>query len=160
MTSVLCEIITCLMLLTAVRGTSVWAKQIICVDKVNVTLDQSFLENRAEFSSVEVTADGVKLRNSTLVVVRPKCKCKELQQSAAAAPHDQQCPTWFFSDPSSNGTCRCGNDIHDTLRCDNSTRETSILDCYCMTYDNFTGPVVGTCFYNCKNPTVNPLLKR
>ena len=78
MTSVLCEIITCLMLLTAVRGTSVRAKQIICVDKVNGTLDQSFLENRAEFSSVEVTADGVKLHNSTLVVVRPKCKCKEL----------------------------------------------------------------------------------
>ena len=158
MTSVLYEIITCLMLLTAVRGTSVWAKQIICVDKVNVTLDQSFLENRAEFSSVEVTADGVKLYNSTLVVVRPKCKCKELQQSAADAPHDPQCPTWFFPDPSSNGTCRCGNDIHDTVRCDNSTRETSILDCYCMTYDNFTGPVVGTCFYNCENPTVNPLL--
>ena len=97
-----------------------------------------------------MTVDGVVMRNSTLVVVKPKCKCKELHESAAAAFHDPQCPTWFFPDPSSNGTCRCGNDIHDTVRCNNSTKTAAILDCYCMTYDKLMGPVVGACFYNCE----------
>ena len=149
MTSVLCEIVTCLLLLTAVRGTSVREKQIIYVDKVNGTLDPCSWDDKAEFSSVEVTLDGVQLRNSILVVVKPNCKCKELHESAAAASHDQQCPTWFFPDPSSNGTCRCGDNIHDTVRCNESTKETSVLECYCMTYNKLMGPVVGACFYNC-----------
>ena len=156
MTSVLCEIVTCLLLLTAVRGTSVWEKQIIYVDKVNGTLDPCSWDDKAEFSSVEVTLDGVELSNSILVVVKPNCKCKELHESAAAASHDQQCPTWLFPDPSSNGTCRCGDNIHDTVRCNESTKETSILDCYCMTNNKLMGPVVGACFYNCAK---NPLLK-
>ena len=156
MTSVLYEIVTCLLLLTAVRGTSVREKQIIYVDKVNRTLDPCSWEDKAEFSSVEVTLDGVQLRNSILVVVKPNCKCKELHESAAAASHDQQCPTWFFPDPSSNGTCRCGDNIRDTVRCNESTKETSILECYCMTYNKLMGSVVGACFYNCEK---KPLLK-
>ena len=78
---------------------------------MNSTLDPCSWEDKAEFSSVEVTLDGVQLSNSTLVVVKPNCKCKELHESAAAASHDQQCPTWLFPDPSSNGTCRCGDNI-------------------------------------------------
>ena len=155
------ELVVCLLLLTVVRSTSVQPKQIIYVDEVNGTLDSCCCENRNEIlsSSENVALDGVQLHNSTLVVVKPKCKCKELQQSAAAALHDPQCHTWFFPDPSINDTCRCGNDIHDAVRCNNSTKEAAILDCYCMTYNNFTGPVVGTCFYNCENSAVNPLLK-
>ena len=151
MNSLLYEIVTCLLLLTVVRGISVQAKQIIYVDKVNRTLDPCCWEDKC--SSVEVTVDGVVLRNSTLVVVKPKCKCKELHESAVTALHDPQCPTWFFS---SNGTCKCGNDIHNTVRCNNSTKEVAILDCYCMTYNKLMGPVVGACFYNCEN---NPVLK-
>ena len=93
MTSVLYEIVTCLLLLTAVRGTSVWGKQIIYVDKVNGTLDLCCWEDKTGFTSVEVTLDGVELSNSILVVVKPNCKCKELHESAAAASCDHQCPT-------------------------------------------------------------------
>ena len=150
MNSVLHEIVTCLLLLTVVRGISVPAEQIIYVDKVNRTLDPCCWEDKSECSNVEVTLDCVELHNSTLVVVKPKCKCKDLQESAVTASHDPQCPTWFFPDPSSNGTCRCGNDIHDAVRCNNSTKTASILDCYCMTYDKLMGPVVGACFYNCE----------
>ena len=150
MNSVLYEIVTCLLLLTVVRGISVPAEQIIYIDKVNRTLDPCCWEDKLECSSVEVILDGLELHNSTLVVVKPKCKCKDLQESAVTASHDPQCPTWFFPDPSSNGTCRCGNDIHDAVRCNNSTKTASILDCYCMTYDKLMGPVVGACFYNCE----------
>ena len=158
MTSVLCEIVTCLLLLTAVRGTSVWGRQIIYVDKVNGTLDLCCWEDKTEFSSTDVTLDGVELSNSTLVVVKPKCKCKGFYEIAAAASHDQQCPTWFFPDPSSNGTCRCGDNIHDTVRCNDSTKETSILQSYCMTYNKLTGPVAGACFYNFANPFLKDVL--
>ena len=57
------------------------------------------------------------------------------------------CPTWFL--PAPNGTCKCGDNVHDTVRCNDSTKEVRILDCYCMTYNNLTGPVVGPCIYNC-----------
>ena len=110
------ELVICLLLLTVVGSTSVQPKQIIYVDEVNRTLDSCCWENRNEFlcSSEKVTLDGVELNNSTLVVVKPKCMCKELHESAAAAPHDPQCPTWFFPDTSINDTCRCGNDIHNS----------------------------------------------
>ena len=136
-------VVYCLLFLTAVKSTSVQPKQIIYVDEVNKTLDICCWENTDKFLCSSV---------------KHECKCKEFQEPAADASHDQQCPTWFFPDPSSNGTCKCGDDIHDTVRCNDSEKEVAILDCYCMTYDNFTGPVVGACFYNCDS-AVNPLLK-
>ena len=143
MTNVVYEVAACLLLLVAVRGTSVQPKQIVYVDKVNGILDPRSWKSEAE------SLDDVELHNSTLVVVNHGHKFKELQESAVTASHDQQCPTWFYSDSSLNGTCMCGDDIHDTVRCNNSTKEISILNCYCMTYNKTTGPVVGACFYNC-----------
>ena len=149
MVSVVYKIVPCLLLLTVFKATNAQPKQIISVDEVKKTLHPGCWENKTESSSVEDALDGVELYNSTVVVGRHKCKCEELKESAANIPHDPPCPTWFFPDPSSNGTCRCGDDIHDTVRCNDSTKEAAILDCYCMTYNNFTGPVVGACFYGC-----------
>ena len=155
MASVVYKIVTYLLLLIAVRGTSVQPKQLVYADEVNGTLDLSCLEEKAKppYSGVEVALDDVELYNSTLVVLKPKCKCKEFQKFAAAASHDRQCHTWFFPDPSSNGTCRCGDDVHGIVRCNDSTKEVFIRSCYCMTYNESTGPVVGACFYNYLRPT-------
>ena len=147
MTIVVYEVAACLLLLVAVRGASVQPKQIVYVE-VNGTLDQSSWTNNAE------SLYHVELHNSTPVVVKHGCKSEELQESATYVPHDPPCPTWFFPDPSPNGTCRCGDSVHDTVRCNDSTKETSILDCYCMTYNESTGPVVGACFYNLLCPTL------
>ena len=161
MVNVAYVIVTYLLLLTAVRCTSVQPKQIIYVNEVNRTLDPSCWRDRTEsqYSSVEVALDGVELHNSTLVVVKYECENKELQESAAAhdAPRHPQCPTWFFPNTSLNGTCTCGDDVNGIVRCDESTREISMLDCYCMTYSNSTGPVVGACFYNCGNHLIDEL---
>ena len=102
--------------------------------------------------------DGVQLYNSTLVVVKPKCKCNELQESVADVPHDQQCHTWFFPELSSNGTCRCGDDVHGLVRCNDSTKQAFIRSCHCMTYNESNGPVVGACFYNLLRPTLTHTL--
>ena len=95
------KLVVCLLLLTVVRSTSVEPKQIIYVDEVN-GIDSCCWENRNEFlcSSEKVALDDVELHNSTLVVVKPKCMCKEFHESAATAPHDPQYRTWFFPDPS------------------------------------------------------------
>ena len=159
MVSVVYEIVPCLLLLTAIKATNAQPKKIISIDELKKTLHPSCWVNKTESSSVEDPLDGVELYNSTVVVAKHESKSKELQKSATYVPHDSPCPTWFFPDPSSNGTCRCGDSVHDTVRCNDSTKETFILDCYCMTYNESTGPVVGACFYNCENPTVNPLLK-
>jgi len=160
MVTVAYTIVICLLMLTAVRCQP---KQIIhIIDEVNRTLDPSWWKDRTEsqYSSVEVALDGVELHNSTLVVVKYECENKELQESAAAhdAPRHPQCPTWFFPNTSLNGTCTCGDDVNGIVKCDESTKEASMLDCHCMTYSKSTGPVVGACFYNCEIPKLNPLL--
>ena len=82
---------------------------------------------------------------STPVTDQHECK----NDSIADAHDNPSCPTWFFPDSSLNNTCQCGNDIGGAVKCDNSTKGVSILPCYCMTNAESTGPVVGTCFYNC-----------
>ena len=163
MVNITYEIVTCLLLLIAlvtVVSTSVQPKQIIYVGEVNGTLVPSCWEDETKLpcSGVEVALEGIELYNSTLVAMKHECKCKKLQESAADVSHDSQCPTWFFPDPFSNGTCICGDDIHDTVRCNNSTKEVAIVDCYCMTYNKSTGPVVGACFYNCVHSALNDSL--
>ena len=76
----------------------------------------------------------------------------------ASSVTQSSCPTWFWPDSSDNFTCKCGNNIHDAVRCNKSTHETSLLDCYCMTYNESTGPVVGPCFYNCIHPSLKHTL--
>ena len=122
----------CLLLLTAVKATNAQPKKTISIDELKKTLHPSCWENKTESNRVEEALDGVELYSSTVVVAKHKCKCEELQESAANIPHNAPCPTWFFPDPSSNGICRCGDNIHDTVRCNDSTKEAAILDCYCM----------------------------
>ena len=72
----------------------------------------------------------------------------------ASSVTPNSCPTWFRPYSSGNATCRCGHDISDVVRCNETTHETTLLDCYCMTYNESTGPVVGACFYNCIHHTL------
>ncbi len=58
------------------------------------------------------------------------------------------CPPWMYCD---NGTCRCGDIPHSILRCDdNWPGKVSVLDCYCLTYneEEHTNEV-GHCIFNC-----------
>ena len=149
MINIVYEIAICLLLLTAVGITSVQPKQLVYVDEVNGTLDFNCWKTESLHCGSKMASDDLELHNSTLLVTKYECKCKKLHESAADVPLDPQCPTWFIPDYSSNGTCRCGDDIHDAVKCNNSTKQVSVLDCYCMTYNKATGPVVGSCLYKC-----------
>ena len=53
-----------------------------------------------------------------------------------------------------NGTCHCGDSIHDVVSCDEQTKEVKVLDCFCMTNDLATNQtVIGACLFNCVNWT-------
>ena len=146
MTCVVYKITACLLVLAVVRSTGVQPKQIIYVDERNGKLDPRCWDNKPESQSecVEVAIDCAEQYNSTIVVVKQKCK----NASAADVPDGTPCPTWFLPDSSANDTCRCGNDIHGAVICNDTTKEVAILNYYCMTYSESTGPVVGACFYN------------
>ncbi len=58
------------------------------------------------------------------------------------------CPPWMYCD---NGTCKCGDISHSILRCDdNRPGKVSVLDCYCLTYneEEHTNEL-GHCIFNC-----------
>ena len=146
MNSVAYKVATVLLLLSAVKSTSIQQRQTIYADKENGTFIPSGWKDGPESPrrSVQVDTDSAKQHNTTAVSVLIECKT----ESIADAPGNPSCPTWFFPDPSLNNTCICGNDIEGVVKCNNSTKKVSILPCYCMTYAESTGTVVGTCFYN------------
>ena len=160
MASAVFEIVSCLLLLAAVRGTSIQPKKIVYVGKVNGTLDLSCQEDKVKppNSGVEIPLNGVEVQDSTTVNVKYKCKRKMLKGSVTDACHGPPCPTWFFPDRSLNGRCRCGDDVHGVVRCNDSTQQAFIRSCHCMTYNESTGPVVGACFYNLLHPTLTHTL--
>ena len=140
-----------LMLYTSVDlSTEVKAKPVIYVDMKNGTLDSSCWRRGLDLpcGSLELAIAGARKHNSTIDVLPfevPEAASQEVQSSSLS------CPPWFFPDPSSDDTCRCGESIHGAVKCNETLQESAILDCYCMTYNESTGVVAGPCFYNCEN---------
>ena len=140
-----------LLLYTSVDlSTEVKAKPVIYVDMKNGTLDSSCWRRGLDLpcGSLELAIAGARKHNSTIAVLPfevPAAASQEVQPSSSS------CPPWFFPDPSSNDTCRCGESIHGAVKCNETLQESAILDCYCVTYNESTGVVAGPCFYNCEN---------
>ena len=145
--------------------------QIIYVDTENGTLNSSCWEGGLDqpCSSLELANTGAQKYNSTIALLLryetshntpitalttsqglSLSKCNELANNVS-------CPPWFEQ---SSGTCKCGASIHEIVKCDQSLQESSILSCYCMTYNETTGTVVGACFYNCVNSTLKDVVYR
>ena len=79
------------------------------------------------------------------------CRChKQANNHMCDSMSAQLCnasrPPWFEL---SNGTCKCGQAIYDIVKCDETSPESAVLQCFCMTYNETTGTVVGACLYNC-----------
>ena len=91
-----------------------------------------------------------------LVLIARETACTiHSSQDEVGAPESGQsdrnssCPVWFVP----NGTdCECGHGLHGLVHCDRETGVSSLLECYCMTYDADTGvTVVGASLYCCYN---------
>ena len=140
-----------LLLCTSVElSTEVKAKPVIYVDMKNGTLDSSCWKKGLDLpcGSLELAIAGARKHNSTIAVLPFEVSAEDSQEVQSSS---SPCPPWFFPYPSSNDTCRCGESIHGAVKCNEILQECAILDCYCMTYNESTGVVVGPCFYNCEN---------
>ena len=62
---------------------------------------------------------------------------------------DDCCPPWFYYNGSD---CVCGRIPRKVISCDNTLKQSAVLDCYCVTFDKETNSTVaGACIYNCEN---------
>ena len=67
--------------------------------------------------------------------------------------HDMDCYPWMFRNPI-NGKCECSNIPLHSVLCDIEISRTSILDCYCMTYNSESNETqLGRCVYGCGHKT-------
>ena len=145
--------------------------QIIYVDTENGTLNSSCWEGGLDHpcNSLELANTGAQRYNSTIAVLLRYGTSHNTPTTALTTSHglslskcnelanNVSCPPWFEQ---SNGTCKCGASIHEIVKCDQSLQESSILSCYCMTYNETTGTVVGACFYNCVHSTLKDVVYR
>ena len=108
-------------------------------------------------SSLELALEGAQLLNSTVVIPAGKFK------SAVSYTHinvstenttDNDCPPWYFYNHSTS-VCECGESLNRLVHCDPSLDYVLVLNCYCMTYDNYDSGtiVVGVCPFNAFNIT-------
>ena len=65
-----------------------------------------------------------------------------------AGVYSENCPTWQFFNFTSK-RCECGNDIQKAIRCNDTTNDVQILNCYCMTITQVGKMEVGKCFIGC-----------
>ena len=59
----------------------------------------------------------------------------------------QACPTWFIHQ---ENNCECGQQMDNVLQCSNVTNKITIIDGFCLTYNNDTEHF-GACPYNTKS---------
>ena len=169
------------LLVTLVVG--VQGHQIIYVDTENGTLSSSCWEGglNQPCGTLELANAGAQRYNSTIALVlkygsnrntsttaptaAQALSCPPLSTTNSGSCNERannqwstqsrnvSCPPWFEQ---SNGTCKCGKTIHGIVKCNDTLQESSVLGCYCMTYNELTGTVVvGACFYNCMRKILN-----
>ena len=111
---------------------------------------------------LDLALEGARKINST-VVIADQCECNDEQVDAVASSQErndlsmfdqnQTCPQVWFIPTNDSQQCDCGSDLSGRVYCNSTLGVLSILDCYCMTYDeSMENIVVGACVYNCAQP--------
>ena len=111
--------------------------------------------------SLEFAVEGAQKLNSAVVIVKPdqydiphseeryhSSTDSEFNPTDTESDNLTTCPSWYFYN-STRDVCECGSDADGIVHCSPQNTNVSLLNCYCMTYDNATGKtVVGACVYN------------
>ena len=72
-----------------------------------------------------------------------------VSSNSSASHSKQKCYPWMFHNEMS-GACECSDIPYRAVLCDPTIPRTSILDCYCMTYNAKRNEVeLGRCLYGC-----------
>ena len=139
---------------------TVGGHSIVYVDTENGTLNNNCWKGGSDLPcrSLELALEGAKEPNIKVAILLRKSgifgnttvmPANEIRNSDIITNNNTSCPPWLVHSPSNNGTCECRNTFKDIIRCNESLQESSILDCYCTTYDESTGTVMGACYCGC-----------
>ena len=95
------------------------------------------------------------LDNDSLDYYKAESSLPARERSCGYQPQDLNttwvCTHWKYHQDH-NTSCRCGDNIHGTVKCSNDTATIGVLSCHCMTYsENGEDVVVGACPYLCTN---------
>jgi len=144
-----------LVALSEVVFRTVGGHRIVYVDTENGTLSNSCWKGGPDLPcrSLELGLEGAKKHDTKVaILVSPYNNTADI--SAIQSPtedndNSMDCPPGFTQSSSSNSSCKCANTFQHIVRCNDSLQESSILDCYSMTYSQTTGTVMGASFYGC-----------
>ena len=110
-----------------------------------VYLTKELLMTSGEVSTLQDIPSNVTKSEMTLL---------EIKKHSTALRHDQSCPTWMYR-LNKTSPCVCGSDLKRTVKCDEKLNAVSVIDCYCVTYDDDREMFVsGLCFYGCQIDSV------
>ena len=127
-----------------------------------LTLSSHFMIATADSVTVEANTETVD-NNTCWTKIRIPCETSSTTQtglikdlsskksigSTLIEDHDMSCYPWMFRNLT-KGKCECSNIPYRSVLCDAEISRTSILDCYCMTYDSESNETqLGRCVYGC-----------
>ena len=130
---------------------------IVYVDTENGTLNNSCWKGGPDLPcrSLELGFAGAKKHDTKVAILVSASNNTDIMPSTQPQnqdngnPNSVDCPPWFIHSSSSNRSCICANTFQGIVRCNKSLQESSLLDCYSMTYSESTGTVMGASFYGC-----------
>ena len=77
--------------------------------------------------------------------------------AVSSATCKTECPLWTTFNRTT-GKCECGQSLYGVVNCNLKTKEISLLQCFCMTYDGHTDSTeVGPCYFTCKRNYTHPI---
>ena len=111
------------------------ASLVICIATTYTSLVNGFIDN--------VSSDEYVQMNESLLA---SLHTLQLQEK-------QNCNPWMFRNKTS-GLCECSDIPNRAILCDSTIARTSVLDCYCMTFNSGQNEMqLGRCLYGCGHKT-------
>ena len=123
---------------------------IATADSVTVEANTEAVDNNACWTKIRIPCETSSTIQTGLI---KDLSSKKSIGSTVIKDHDLDCYPWMFRN-STNGKCECSNIPYRSVLCDVEISRTSILDCYCMTYDSESNETqLGRCVYGCGHKT-------
>ena len=117
---------------------------------VVASLEYQNTDKSPDNSSCWIETVHVRLCESSLATIERHSKNQTLQVSAShlALTLEDNCPPWMFRNDT--GRCQCSEIPFRAVLCDPTVPRTSILACYCMTFNTEQNVTeLGRCLYGC-----------
>ncbi|XP_064388117.1 uncharacterized protein LOC135336288 [Halichondria panicea] len=123
---------------------------IATANSVPVEANTEAVDNNTCWTTVQIPCETSPTTQTGLI---KDLSSKKSIGSTVIEDHDLDCYPWMFRN-STNGKCECSNIPLHSVLCDVEISRTSILDCYCMTYDSESNETqLGRCVYGCGHKT-------